>query len=140
MLRLTLHEKWNKALSPEGRAEIIDAYLTRASLEAAGILYFPLKFAFNHQGDLLVTVFIENRSDCTWVMNHSITCRHNGEKIASAEFNDPDFAVEPFSIMPWTFIYNEKQIMKGIEKRSLSTKELKVSDTDEGDYPVTGHR
>ncbi len=137
--QLKLHEKWVKALSPEGKAEILNNYLKRSVSRDEGVVYSPLKTAVNHQGSLLVTVFIENRTSMPWKMNHSMICTYRGKKLAAATFMDSSITVDPFTLMPWTFIFPKNQIVMGTEAGSLSTNELRVSEADEEHDAAAGN-
>ena len=107
--RLVLHEKWSKALSPEDRAIILEKYLTRIEQKLNGVFYVPIKITRNYRNALLVTIFIENRSESTWYLNRIINCKAEDKLIGSSLFNEPSVVVKPFTIMPWTLIYEKEQ-------------------------------
>lgn len=126
--RLVLHEKWDQALSTEGRADILVAFLSRDDVDQTGIFYYPMKIARNYRNDLLITVLIENRTSDTWRLKGVMTCHNQGGPLATAFFNEPDCHVNAWTSMPWTLIFAEKGLLREIGKTDLTLINLKVSD------------
>src|SRR5699024_12878279 len=80
-----------------------------ARVNTNGVEVTVLKEATNHNGHVLVTMLIHNRSeDDLAIDNAVIEYRRKGQQIATDTFKLP-FVIPPKTSMPWTFIYTRFQ-------------------------------
>lgn len=115
MQQLRFEEKWDKTLSDQDRQEIIKVFNSSKDSLDQKITFTPLWQAINHNNDLLVSVIVHNptRERLTF-QNKTVYFIANKDILANYTFNIPALKVEPFTSMPWTFIYPKTSLNQEI--------------------------
>ena len=109
MQKLKFEAAWDKTISPQDREYIENVFTQNSLVNTNGVEFTFLKEATNHNGHLLVTMLIHNRSeDDLAIDNAVIEYRRKGQQIATDTFKLP-FVIPPKISMPWTFIYTRFQ-------------------------------
>ncbi|SET73919.1 SLAP domain-containing protein [Salinibacillus kushneri] len=100
---LNYESSWDKTLSEKDRAFIQHVFQeTQYSKDP----FITLWEAINHQSDLLVTVLIQNHgSSILTFQNQKLRYLDQTRIIAENTFTIPALVIEPYTSMPWTFIF-----------------------------------
>src|SRR5699024_7537466 len=86
--------------------------------------FIPLWQAFNHRGDLLVAVIIQNfGGEKLMLKDIPLTYYEAGQPIATQIFSDSRLSIEPKCSMPWTFIFPNAKIVQVPELKAGTLKE-----------------
>ncbi|GAA0497898.1 hypothetical protein GCM10008986_26160 [Salinibacillus aidingensis] len=104
--RLEFERSWNKNLSERDRLIIQQIFQkTCASQQFFTLLWT----AVNYRSDFLVTVLIHNRSEQPLTFNNrTLRYVNKNQVIAEHTFQLRDLIIEPYTSVPWTFIFPEK--------------------------------
>lgn len=111
MQKLMFESSWDKALSDKDRKSIEKTFLETSKYNNDTIQLTPLWQAFNHKGELLVTVLIHNFTEHSFSLNGTkLRYSVNNEILAEHLFTLPYFAIQAKCSMPWTFIFPKEQL------------------------------
>lgn len=106
MQKLQFELSWDKTLSIKDRERIKQAFLETSFSNHQDFQLTPLWEAFNHKGELLVTVLIHNFGKENLSFNNKKLCYfENNEIVAHNTFTLSKPIVEQETSMPWTFIF-----------------------------------
>ncbi|RQW22399.1 SLAP domain-containing protein [Shouchella lehensis] len=106
MQTIHLQSAWKKTIA-EGDLNELKALLVVGKTER----FIPYRQAFNHQGDLLVTVLIQNLSSVGDVWDTKLVAYvEEGKTIAECSFSID--TVPPNTSMPWTFIFPKDRFIQ----------------------------
>lgn len=124
MQSLVFEEAWDKTIAPHDREKIEETFKQANRLEKEQEKFIPLWQAFNHRGDLLVAVIIQNfGEDLLMLKDIPLTYYEAGYPIATHTFSDPRLTIEPKYSMPWTFIFPKAKIVQVPELKAGYVKE-----------------
>ncbi|SES42295.1 SLAP domain-containing protein [Psychrobacillus sp. OK032] len=113
MQKLMFESSWNKALSDKDRNAIEKTFLETSKINNDTIQLTPLWKAFNHKGELLVTVLIHNFTEHSFSLDGTkLRYSVNNEILAEHSFTRPLLAIQAKYSMPWTFIFPKEKLDK----------------------------
>ncbi|WP_058306091.1 SLAP domain-containing protein [Gracilibacillus massiliensis] len=103
MQKLVLEEAWKTTISDQDHQDIVTIFnKTKETLKKI----IPIRSAFNHRDDLLITVLLHNFTDTKLdLRNVTIQLVKEEETLATQKFQDNRLLLEPITSMPWTFIF-----------------------------------
>ena len=111
MQQLDFEASWDKTISKKDRQKIEAIFLETSQSDNHTIQFTPLWHAFNHKGELLVTVLIHNftlhpysfqKTKLRYIETNGIPIEHT--------FNLPSLCVKARCSMPWTFIFPKESL------------------------------
>jgi len=124
MQQLQFEAAWNKTLCTEDRELIQTIFNETKNVDNSGIHFSPIREAFNHKKELLVTVLIHNFTQNPYMFDNTrIVYENTQEIIAEKLFTFKSLVIPPFVSIPWTFIFPEDSYTK---KTSLSNGQLRI--------------
>lgn len=113
MQKLIFESAWDKTISNKDRKEIEAIFLETSQSDNQGVQLTPLWQAFNHKGELLVTVLIHNFTMHAFsFQNTKLTYIEANEVLIEHSFTIPSFSIQAKSSMPWTFIFPNENLDK----------------------------
>lgn len=122
MQQLRFEDAWERTLADEDRAEIIRLF---SEYTGSGERFIPVRIAVNHQGDLLVTVIVQNTSTgFSDFKNKQLVYEEAEELVAKHIFSIDQLHLPPETSMPWTLIFPPRTIQKNPQLNGL-LRELK---------------
>ncbi|SHN27900.1 SLAP domain-containing protein [Gracilibacillus kekensis] len=105
MQTLVLEEAWERTISEQDHQDIITIF---NKTKEARKKIIPIRSAFNHRDDLLITVLLHNFADTKLdLRNVTIQLLQEDETLATQHFQDNRLLLDPATSMPWTFIFPE---------------------------------
>lgn len=111
MQKLVFESSWNKALSDKDRKAIENTFLETSKNHNDTIQLTPLWQAFNHKGELLVTVLIHNFTQHSFSFNGTkLRYSVNKEILAEHIFTRPLIEIQAKCSMPWTLIFPKEHL------------------------------
>ncbi|MFF2755556.1 SLAP domain-containing protein [Psychrobacillus sp. NPDC058041] len=115
MQKLDFEPSWDKTLSSKDRKEIEKIFLETNRVHFSNVRLVPIRQAFNHKKELLVTVLIHNFTENFFIFSKKrIAYVENSEIIAENTFTLPTLFIQPKTSMPWTFIFPEECLKKNL--------------------------
>lgn len=106
MQELLFEPSWEKALAHKDREKIQKIFLETNKLDTSNIRLVPIRQAFNHKGELLITVLIHNFSDAALTFNEKrMLYIEKNKAVAENTFTLPTLFIPSKVSMPWTFIF-----------------------------------
>lgn len=121
MQKLEFESSWDKTLSHKDRKIIEDTFLETSTYSNRSIQFAPLWQAYNHRGELLITVLVHNFTQDAFSFNCTrLRYISNNKIFAECSFTLP-LAIHSESSMPWTFIFPIESIQNKptVEKGNL---------------------
>jgi SLAP domain-containing protein len=113
--KLDFEPSWDKTLSSKDREEIEKIFLETNRVDFSNVRLVPIRQAFNHKKELLVTVLIHNFTEKVFIFSKKrIAYVENSEIIAENTFTLPTLFIQPKTSMPWTFIFPEECLKKNL--------------------------
>ncbi|MRG87461.1 SLAP domain-containing protein [Salinibacillus xinjiangensis] len=109
MQKLVFHNAWDKTLSSKDRKRI-EKEFEKTKNRHQDLEIIILWLAMNHKGECLVTTLIHNRGNQSFPTDEiELRLVDHQKVIAEHTFTIP-FTLEPFTSMPWTFIFSENSL------------------------------
>lgn len=106
MHKLEFESSWDKTISNKDRQKIEAVFLETCQSNNQRIQLTPLWQAFNHKGELLVTVLIHNFTMHPYsFQNTKLKYIQANEVCIEHSFTLPSLSIESKSSTPWTFIF-----------------------------------
>ncbi|WP_391119428.1 SLAP domain-containing protein [Psychrobacillus sp. L3] len=113
MQKLAFEKSWDKALSGKDRKEIEKIFLETSRMNLPNVLLSPIRQAFNHKGELLITVLVHNFTQKAFNFHKTrLIYRENDVTIAENIFTLQALIIQPNTSMPWTFIFTKDSLKK----------------------------
>lgn len=108
MQTLSFEQAWDRTIAPEDR-QYIQHLFEKTSFEN-GVHFTLIREAINHKQETLVTVLIHNCEETPLILN-DICIAYQNEVEQMCEFFSLPIQINPFTSMPWTFIFPEEPTM-----------------------------
>lgn len=106
MQQLQFESSWDKALWTQDRMTIEKIYNDTKHQNNSKIVFSPIREAFNHNEDLLVTVLAHNFTVQLFsFQNIQLRYSIQGELVGDHTFHLPRLTIPAQVSMPWTFIF-----------------------------------
>ncbi|TQR15335.1 SLAP domain-containing protein [Psychrobacillus soli] len=111
MQKLEFEPSWDKTISSNDRQKIETIFLQTRKFNNHPIQLTPLWQAFNHKGELLVTVLIHNFTLHSYsFQNTKLNYIVNNEILVEHFFTLPSLSIQEERSMPWTFIFPKENM------------------------------
>lgn len=128
MQELQFEASWDKALSTQDRMTIEKIYYDTKHQNTSRILFSPIREAFNHNQDFLVTVLVHNFTSQPFsFQNVQLSYSIQREQVADHIFHLPKLVLPAQVSMPWTFIFPKGSYRS---QTSIVNGQLEVSEND----------
>lgn len=128
MQKLQFEASWDKALSTQDRNNIESKFNDTKHRNNSKILFSPIREAFNHNLDFLVTVLVHNFTSQHFSFeNVQLRYSIQGEQVADHVFHLPKLILPAQVSMPWTFIFPKGSYRT---QTSIVNGRLEVSEND----------
>lgn len=109
MQTLQFEQTWERSISAQDRLIIAQAFEQRIIQE--GTVHADIiRTAYNHRGELLVTVLIHNETDYEMRCADRAVTVQTKESTSTQRFTEPKLVVPNHSSMPWTFIFKNMNV------------------------------
>jgi SLAP domain-containing protein len=118
MQKLVFEPSWDRALSQRDRVEIERIFTDLNHENKAGQQMVPLRTAFNHKHEFLVTVLVNNYSDVSFSLLGKNVQYKEGTGTISEMTSPYTFEVPAHTSMPWTFIFPKKTLKSEPSEKS----------------------
>ncbi len=113
--KLYFEPAWERTISEQHRTQITNIFKQIKIEKVVHGTATYLWHAYNHQGNLLVTVLLHNSSDKAIHFKHKLVrCLSGEEEIAVQTFSIPS-EMPPYTSMPWTFIFLKERIRDDVD-------------------------
>ncbi len=105
MQQLQFEQAWAKAISSKDKYTIEQLFQETKEEKGTSIQCVPIREAFNHRRELLVTVLIHNFTPNALPFQKTNVQYKNNDITLEYAFTIEALVVPPFTSMPWTFIF-----------------------------------
>lgn len=127
MQKLVFEKAWERTISKQDQHWIETRF---EQTKDQNDLFIPLRSARNHQNNLLVTVLIHNtRANPLDLREISLKLFEKDKEITMHTFSEPRLVLEPYTSMPWTFIFPHDLLQKNLAEEHI---QVTLADRKEG--------
>ncbi|WP_052000644.1 SLAP domain-containing protein [Gracilibacillus boraciitolerans] len=106
MQKLYFEKAWEKTISDHDKQYIKNRFEQTKNEQEHNIKLVPIRIAYNHRNDLLVTVLIHNFEAVTNDLSTiNVELFEHSTQIGEENFTEHRLQLEAHTSMPWTFIF-----------------------------------
>lgn len=111
--KLRYESTWKRTLAQKDLDEIESLFQSLSEPSLGTVQFIPFRVAYNHRGDLLATVLIQNATNEHFELKHCPIRFEDAEGFVVQEnFYSDKLRVEAYCTTPWTFIFPKQSIQR----------------------------
>jgi SLAP domain-containing protein len=116
---LTFEDAWERTVAASDKIRLISLFESAPEVESGEVSFLPYRVAYNHRGELLASVIIQNgRNEELLMRDMAIVFEDAKGNQVGHSFSFPRLVIAENTSTPWTFIF---------PKNVVGTKELDFS-------------